>query len=108
MSLDSSDSNNRLLKYHCSKCGRVPQSERELFSGCSCGNRLFKIVKNEPPVSKSKEKLDFLSIKEVDVGIYDINVGKLLKQEIKTSNEKSNNLKTTVAGNDGIFAIKLN
>ena len=107
LSLDSSDPNNRLLKYHCSKCGRIPQSKRELFSGCTCGNRLFKIVKNESLKPKASKKLDFLSIKEVDVGVYDINVGKILKQEIGLSKEKSKNIKTTIAGNDGIFAIKL-
>jgi predicted nucleic acid-binding Zn-ribbon protein len=97
-----------LSKYQCAKCGRNPQKAEEVFQGCSCGHRLFRIVSRDQRVNHYKQNrpnstiqdTEFLSVRERSVGIYDINVDKLLGN----GNEKQDSL--VVAGNDGIYSIQ--
>jgi predicted nucleic acid-binding Zn-ribbon protein len=61
-------------------------------------------VKAPVPLDKTiycKEDMEFLTIRERKIGIYDINVDKLLKREPKK--EKS----PVVAGNNGVYSIRL-
>ncbi|MFX0086005.1 MAG: hypothetical protein ACFFAU_10035 [Candidatus Hodarchaeota archaeon] len=104
-----SNSNISFDKYRCSKCGKTPESANEVFQGCSCGNRLFRIIiqsSNLPRKEKdkdaiSKKEMEFLTVHERGVGIYDINVEKLLN---KGEEEKGS---PVVVGNNGIFSIHL-
>ena len=97
-------------KYRCAKCGRVPQKANDLFTGCSCGHRLFRLqlnANNTPQQSNhmknnSKQKdMGFLTIREEKVGIYQINVDKLMQKGKKEEDSP------VVAGNDGVYSIRL-
>jgi predicted nucleic acid-binding Zn-ribbon protein len=99
-----------LSRYKCAQCGRTPQSENEVFNGCICGHRLFRIVLQKVSITSrsgetseiySNEDKDFLTIREREIGIYEINVEKLLDE--KTSKKSV----PIVAGNKGIFSIRL-
>ncbi|MHA1972102.1 MAG: hypothetical protein ACTSW1_03845 [Candidatus Hodarchaeales archaeon] len=97
-----------LTRYQCAKCGKTPQQAIDLFKGCQCGHRLFRIViKSENGKNKAKdndnpqEEMEFLTIRERDIGVYDINVEKLLGSDSK---DKSDPL---VVGNKGVFSIRL-
>jgi predicted nucleic acid-binding Zn-ribbon protein len=100
-----------LSRYRCAKCARTPEKANELFTGCSCGHRLFRL-RLHPPASKrapvpsdkstySKEDMEFLTIRERKIGIYDINVDELLKRE--PQKKKS----PVIAGNNGVYSIRL-
>ncbi len=96
-------------KYRCTKCGKTPENAHEVFQGCSCGNRLFRIIiqssklprKEKDNHSISRKEMEFLTVRERGVGIYDINVEKLLN----TGKEKMES--PVVVGNNGIFSIHL-
>ncbi len=98
-----------LSKYQCAKCGRNPQKAEEVFQGCSCGHRLFRIIMNnhhdyqlEPSEpSSSVGDMEFLSVRERGIGIYDINVDKLLNN----GNEEPES--PVVAGTNGIYSINV-
>ncbi len=107
MTLSSRDIS--LSKYQCAKCGRNPQKAEEVFQGCSCGHRLFRIImnnqrdhqleRNEP--SSPVGDMEFLSVRERGIGIYDINVDKLL------SNGNEEPESPVVAGTNGIYSINV-
>jgi len=100
-----------LDRYRCAKCNRKPFHANEILKGCICGHRLFRLHLNSS-ISENKNKLipsqqretpndmGFLTIREKRVGIYDINVEKLLKPEL--DEEES----PVIAGNDGIYSIR--
>lgn len=103
-----------LSRYQCAQCARTPEKAQELFQGCSCGHRLFRIVhKNNlgqlslikqgetTPCENSKD-LDFLTIHEQEVGVYEINVDKLFSNR---PNKKQSS--PVIAGNEGIFSIHI-
>ena len=104
-----SDREISLSKYKCAKCGRNPQKAEEVFQGCSCGHRLFRIIINQqrdiqlertepsPPVGD----MEFLSVRERGIGIYDINVDKLLTNGTEESDSP------VVAGTNGIYSINV-
>jgi predicted nucleic acid-binding Zn-ribbon protein len=108
------DSEINLNRYQCAQCGKAPEKAQELFKGCICGHRLFRILhqKEKIPSNISKrvkrdpiEKMDdmnFLTVQELEVGIYDINVEKLFagKSDKKDSTP-------VVVGNKGVFSIHL-
>ena len=101
-----------LDRYRCAKCNRKPSDATEILKGCTCGHRLFRLqlnnnsVKKESPNSSILKQerpsdMGFLTIRERRVGIYDINVEKLLEPE-KTRDDSA-----VIAGNNGIYSIKL-
>jgi predicted nucleic acid-binding Zn-ribbon protein len=98
-----------LDKYQCAKCGKTPENAHEVFKGCSCGHRLFRIIikysrvsqKEKDYISSSNKDMGFLTVRERGIGIYDINVEKLL--EIGVGDVDS----PVIAGNNGIFSIHL-
>ncbi len=109
MALTSGEVN--LSRYRCAKCDRTPEKANELFTGCTCGHRLFRL-RMQPQTNKnvsvtadktiySKEDMEFLTIRERQIGIYDINVDNLLKR--KSKKEKS----PVIAGNNGVYSIRL-
>ena len=109
MTLTSGEVN--LTRYRCAKCDRTPEKANELFTGCTCGHRLFRL-RLQPQSSSnlsvtsdktiySKEDMEFLTIRERQIGIYDINVDELLKQ--KPKKEKT----PVIAGNNGVYSIRL-
>ena len=107
MTLDSGDIN--LERYRCAKCGTTPRHAQELFTGCTCGHRLFRIhLQPKTPQksleserqSKSKGDLGFLTIREEQIGIYEINVNKLMQA---SPEEES----PVIAGNEGVYSIRL-
>ncbi|NHJ01395.1 MAG: hypothetical protein EAX86_04595 [Candidatus Heimdallarchaeota archaeon] len=97
-----------LAKYQCAKCGKRPETSQEVFRGCQCGHRLFRIVSSyTKPMTQSglrknaqKEDLEFLTVRERSIGVYDINVGQLLPQNSKQKTPM-------IAGNEGVFTIQL-
>ena len=107
MNLDSGDVN--LERYRCAKCGTTPRHAQELFTGCTCGHRLFRLqlrpktaqkpLENEKQ-TKPKKDLGFLTIREEKIGIYEINVDKLM--QANTEEESP-----VVAGNNGVYSIRL-
>jgi len=108
MALTSGEVN--LSRYRCAKCDRTPVEANELFAGCACGHRLFRL-RLQPSASKplpispdkttySKEDMEFLTIRERQIGIYDINVDRLLKRE--PQKKKS----PFIAGNNGVYSIR--
>jgi predicted nucleic acid-binding Zn-ribbon protein len=107
MNLDSRDVN--LERYRCAKCGITPKQAQELFTGCNCGHRLFRLhlhpntpqkpLKNEKQ-PKSKRDLGFLTIREEQIGIYEINVDKLMQSHTEEESP-------VVAGNNGVYSIRL-
>ena len=109
MALTSGEVN--LTRYRCAKCDRTPEKANELFTGCECGHRLFRLrlqPKATQPVSFTPEKtgrpedMEFLTIREKQIGIYDINVDKLLKCEPQKKKTP------VIAGNNGVYSIRLN
>lgn len=107
MAFSSSDIS--LEKYRCAKCGKTPEKAHEVFRGCTCGHRLFRILTNKQRKDQtfnnkdnlSQAGMDFLTVREQSVGIYDINVEKLLNGENGTIEQP------VIAGNNGIFSIHL-
>ncbi|UCG04070.1 MAG: hypothetical protein JSW11_08795 [Candidatus Heimdallarchaeota archaeon] len=98
-----------LNQYQCAQCQRTPTKSQELFHGCICGHRLFRIIRNNiPPKNKTQhdvkkaENMNFLTVQEIEVGRYNINVEKLLsdKTDKKTSSP-------VIVGNNGVFSIHL-
>jgi predicted nucleic acid-binding Zn-ribbon protein len=110
MSLAAGEIN--LKRYQCAQCQRTPAKAEELFHGCSCGHRLFRIIRkqdnirisHEKPMNEDKrsDKMNFLTVQELEVGRYNINVDKLLSTE---SNE--NTTSPVIVGNNGVFSIHL-
>ena len=108
--LNSGDVN--LDRYRCAKCNRKPSHASEILKGCICGHRLFRLHLNNS-ISENKNKfvpsqrretpndMGFLTIREKRVGIYDINVEKLLQPE------KYEEESPVIAGNNGIYSIRL-
>ncbi len=98
-----------LEKYRCAKCGKTPENAHEVFRGCKCGHRSFRILTNEEKKDQnfkhkddlSQVGMDFLTVRERGVGIYDINVEKLL------DGKKDKSEQPVIAGNKGIFSIHL-
>ncbi|MFX0014949.1 MAG: hypothetical protein ACFFB2_07500 [Promethearchaeota archaeon] len=87
---------------------------QELFQGCICGHRLFRIVRESKDflsdtnkrtrnnsINKT-ENINFLSIQELEIGVYDINVDKIFASK---SNIKG--APPLVVGNNGVFSIYL-
>ena len=108
MALTSGEVN--LIRYSCAKCDRTPEKANELFTGCICGHRLFrlrlqpkvrKIVPISPEKAELREDMEFLTIREKQIGIYDINVDKLLKCEPQKKKTP------VIAGNNGVYSICL-
>lgn len=112
--MNFSDSEINLNRYKCAQCGRTPSNAQALFQGCICGHRLFRIVRQHEgtyssinkrekkyPIGKKKD-MNFLTVHELEVGIYDINVEKLLTD--KTGKIPSS---PVVVGNEGVFSIRL-
>ncbi|WP_455142391.1 hypothetical protein [Candidatus Hodarchaeum mangrovi] len=101
----------KLDRYQCAQCSRVPEKAEEILKGCKCGHRLFRI-KIQPKNQTSSEfiqsnpipseEMDFLTIHEKGIGVYEINVSHLLDEKTKG---KSSPL---IAGNKGVFTIRLN
>lgn len=109
MSLAAGDIN--LNRYKCAQCQRTPAKAEELFHGCSCGHRLFRIIREKENCITSQDRgmndnkagtLSFLTVQELEVGRYNINVEKLLsdKSDKKTSSP-------VIVGNNGVFSIHL-
>lgn len=101
-----------LDRYRCAKCNRKPSNANEILKGCTCGHRLFRLHLNNStsenknnyiPTQQRKTPKDmgFLTIRERRVGIYDINVEKLLQPEIDEQESP------VIAGNNGIYSIRL-
>jgi predicted nucleic acid-binding Zn-ribbon protein len=98
-----------LDRYRCAKCSRKPSNAIEILKGCTCGHRLFRlqlnnnssVIKEKISHSKKLEKHNFLTIRERQVGIYDINVEKLLQPEMEEEESP------VIAGNNGIYSIRL-
>ncbi|MHA2237307.1 MAG: hypothetical protein ACXAB2_02925 [Candidatus Hodarchaeales archaeon] len=106
MSITSGDIN--LKRYQCAKCGQTPEVSTQLFTGCVCGHRLFRLNVQKKSTNLSSEKspndsgskdMGFLTIRERKIGIYDINVEKLLDNKPKKDS-------TVVAGNNGVYSIR--
>ncbi len=108
------DNEINLNRYQCAQCRRTPENAQELFKGCVCGHRLFRILtqQNTPhskiprkvtrnPVERKKDN-NFLTVHELEVGIYDINVEKLFDGK---SGKKQ--FSPVVVGNEGVFSIHL-
>lgn len=101
-----------LNRYQCAQCKRAPTKAQELFHGCTCGHRLFRIIRqNENDIIPNKKtkhdaiktnKMNFLTVQELEVGIYNINVEKLFsdKYDEKTTSP-------VIVGNNGVFSIHL-
>ncbi|MFX1506362.1 MAG: hypothetical protein ACFFDC_09630 [Promethearchaeota archaeon] len=110
MSLAAGDIN--LNRYQCALCQRTPIKAEELFRGCSCGHRLFRIIRTQDNTifpnkkarndDKKAEKLNFLTVQELEVGRYNINVEKLLSTELD-----KNTSSPVIVGNNGVFSIHL-
>ncbi|MFW9906612.1 MAG: hypothetical protein ACFFFH_20055 [Candidatus Thorarchaeota archaeon] len=110
MSLPAGDIN--LNRYQCAQCHRTPTKAEELFHGCSCGHRLFRIIRNQDNISishgrvlkedKEADKLNFLTVQELEIGRYSINVEKLLSTE-----PDENTSSPVIVGNNGVFSIHL-
>jgi len=105
------DSKIDLNRYRCAQCQRAPAEAQELFQGCTCGHRLFRIIRKDiESISpqrartndKKADKLNFLTVQELEVGKYRINIEKLLstKPDEKTSSP-------IIVGNNGVFSIHL-
>ncbi|MFW9779077.1 MAG: hypothetical protein ACFFE8_09515 [Candidatus Heimdallarchaeota archaeon] len=97
-----------LKRYKCAQCGRSPTSEWEIFKGCECGHRLFRIVPRNKPLlipgrpyqlTNNQGVPEFLTVKEEREGVYEINVNQLLQnnEEMQTP---------LVVGTEGVFVIK--
>lgn len=110
MSLAEGDIN--LNRYKCALCQRTPVKAEELFHGCSCGHRLFRIIRTQDNIyiphgkarneDKKADKLNFLTVQELEVGRYNINVEKLLSNELD-----ANTSSPVIVGNNGVFSIHL-
>ncbi|MFX0184188.1 MAG: hypothetical protein ACFE95_13980 [Candidatus Hodarchaeota archaeon] len=104
-----SDKTINLSRYECARCNRTPEKAREVFQGCICGHRLFRIkrqnkniqsdVKNEKNTHSTTD-MDFLTICEREIGVYDINVEKMLVEKTKKGSTP------IIAGNKGVFSIR--
>ena len=99
-----------LAKYQCARCGKNPETSQEVFRGCQCGHRLFRIIPNASnslryqelnPKPKNHEDMEFLTVRERCIGVYDINVGQLMPKDSKL------NKSPLIAGNEGVFTIQL-
>lgn len=101
-----------LDRYRCAKCNRKPAGAEEILKGCTCGHRLFRLQLNKSSVENKSiykrsmkqekpEDMDFLTIRERRIGIYDINVEKLMQPEMEEEESP------VIAGNNGIYSIRL-
>lgn len=99
-----------LGKYRCAKCGRIPEKANNLFTGCACGHRLFRLQlspstaprhSNTVKQSNTQDDMGFLTIREKQIGIYQINVNKLMEHDEKEEESP------VVVGNNGIYSIRL-
>ena len=100
-----------LDRYRCAKCNRKPSNAEDILKGCTCGHRLFRLhlnknseekqTKYSPSIKPRQTDMGFLTIRERKIGIYDINVEKLMQHE--TNEEES----PVIAGNNGIYSIRL-
>ncbi|MFX1285501.1 MAG: hypothetical protein ACFFB5_17820 [Promethearchaeota archaeon] len=109
-----SDSEINLNRYKCAQCNRTPLNAQALFQGCICGHRLFRIVREHEsthsPITKKeksypiekKKDMNFVTVHELEVGIYDINVEKLF-----ADNSGKTCSSPLVVGNEGVFSIRL-
>lgn len=112
--MNFADNNINLNRYQCAQCRRTPEKAQELFQGCICGHRLFRILHQTSKIqstankagditpNKNTEEIGFLTVQELEVGIYNINVKKLLDDK---SNKKHSS--PVVVGNKGVFSIHL-
>ena len=101
-----------LNRYQCAQCHRPPTKAQELFHGCTCGHRLFRIIREDANVitsskkmnheTKKTKKMNFLTVQEIEVGRYNINVDKLFTD--KLDDEISS---PVIVGNNGVFSIHL-
>lgn len=107
-----SPENINLNRYKCAKCERIPKKADEVFKGCTCGHRLWKIIHFEKKfpsfplenkIPDKGSKIDFLTIKEHEVGIYEINVENMLNRSFNNNHSKQ----PLIAGNEGIYSILL-
>lgn len=107
MSITSGEVN--LERYRCAKCGQTPKFSAQLFTGCACGHRLFRLnMKHEKantltekkPITTKPKNMGFLTIRERKIGVYDINVEKLLDIEPKKDS-------AVIAGNNGVYSIRI-
>jgi predicted nucleic acid-binding Zn-ribbon protein len=108
------DNEINLNRYQCALCGKTPEKAQEVFQGCICGHRLFRIVHQKKEIKsnvsqrvkkdpmKKMDNLNFLTVHELEVGIYDINVDKLFAGK---SGKKDST--PVVVGNKGVFSIHL-
>jgi len=107
-----SDGEVNLDRYRCAKCNRKPSNANEILKGCACGHRLFRLhLKKSTSENKRQiiptrqletpKDMGFLTIREKRVGIYDINVEKLLQPEMVEDESP------VIAGNNGIYTIRL-
>lgn len=105
-----SDNTIDLSRYECARCSRTPKKAREIFQGCICGHRFFRIKPQNKNTQSdlNKEKntcstpdMDFLTIREREIGVYDINVEKMLVEKTKKGSTP------IIAGNKGVFSIRL-
>ncbi|MFX0170920.1 MAG: hypothetical protein ACFE9L_03275 [Candidatus Hodarchaeota archaeon] len=105
-----SDKDIDLGRYECARCRRTPEFAQEIFQGCSCGHRFFRIkpqqensLTNIDSGEKSQPTADmeFLTVREREIGIYDINVEKILVKNLNKS------LSPMIAGSKGVYSIRL-
>jgi predicted nucleic acid-binding Zn-ribbon protein len=105
-----SDKDINLGRYECARCRRTPEIAREIFQGCICGHRFFRIKpQNENSLSNIdiKEKsqptadMEFLTIREREIGIYDINVENIMGKKLNKSPSP------LIAGSKGVYSIRL-
>ena len=107
--MSQSEEQRPINQYICAQCGRTPKFAKEVFQGCICGHRLFRII---TPKSNSrtddykkldsykKHDSDFLVVREHEIGIYSINVEQMLDKEPKNTKKLP-----LIAGNEGIYSI---
>lgn len=96
-----------ITQYICAQCGRTPRFAKEVFQGCICGHRLFRIITSKPKSLINNKEIhvcekhdpDFLLVREHEIGIYSINVEQMLVKE------PSNSKLPLIAGNEGIYSI---
>ncbi|MFX0051880.1 MAG: hypothetical protein ACFFAJ_00310 [Candidatus Hodarchaeota archaeon] len=103
-----SDKDINLGRYECARCRRTPEIAQEIFQGCICGHRFFRIrPQNEDSLadinrgkkSRLTADMEFLTIREREIGIYDINVEKILLKK------QDKRMSPMIAGNKGVYSI---
>lgn len=100
-----------LTNYCCTACNAHPSTDKEVFYGCKCGNKLFRL--NEKSISKQKNSRMILSkrfnltpkeeqlapISVNDTGVFSIDVEQLFSEE--------DSQVVAVADKKGVIHIKL-